>query len=46
MLDELFDPLGLKPPVAAKSDIMSSLITAIETARGVALGVSVILRSL
>jgi len=41
LLDSLFRPLGLKPRIAAECDGASSLITAVESGRGVALAMSV-----
>jgi DNA-binding transcriptional LysR family regulator len=41
LLERLFLPLGLKPRVALECDSASSLITAVETGRGIALAMSV-----
>lgn len=40
LLDSLFRPLGLKPRIAVECDGASSLITAVESGRGVALAIS------
>jgi len=37
--DRLCDPLGIKPRVAVECDTVSSLITAIEAGRGIALAI-------
>lgn len=41
LMDGLFSPLGLKPRIALECDGASSLITAVESGRGVALTLSV-----
>jgi DNA-binding transcriptional LysR family regulator len=41
LIDGLFRPLGLKPRIALECDGASSLITAVESGRGVALALSV-----
>jgi DNA-binding transcriptional LysR family regulator len=41
VLDGLFGPLGVKPRIVAECDTFSSLITAIESGRGIALSTSV-----
>jgi len=41
LIDGLFSPLGLKPRIALECDGASSLITAVESGRGVALALSV-----
>ncbi|SPE52159.1 Transcriptional regulator, LysR family [Verrucomicrobia bacterium] len=38
-LDQLFGPVGIKPGVAVECDTFSSLITAVETGRGIALAI-------
>jgi DNA-binding transcriptional LysR family regulator len=40
-IERLFRPLGVKPRVAVECDSASSLITAVETGRGVAVAISV-----
>ena len=40
-IERLFLPLGVKPRVAVECDSASSLITAVETGRGIALAISV-----
>ena len=40
-VENLFHPLGLKPRLAVECDSASSLITAVETGRGVALSISI-----
>jgi DNA-binding transcriptional LysR family regulator len=40
-IDRLFRPLGLKPRIAVECESDRSLITAVESGRGVALGISV-----
>jgi len=40
-LERLFLPLGLKPRVVVECDSASSLITAVETGRGIALAISI-----
>jgi DNA-binding transcriptional LysR family regulator len=40
-IERLFRPLGVKPRVAVECDSASSLITAVETGRGIALAISV-----
>ena len=40
-LERLFLPLGVKPRVAVECDSASSLITAVETGRGIALAISI-----
>jgi len=40
MLDRMFAPFGIKPRVVAECDTFSSLITAVETGRGIALAIS------
>jgi DNA-binding transcriptional LysR family regulator len=40
-LERLFLPLGIKPRIAVECDSASSLITAVETGRGIALAMSV-----
>jgi len=40
VLDRVFSPLGVKPPVAVECDTASSLLTAIESGRGIALSTS------
>ena len=40
LLDRMFAPLGIKPRVAAECDTFSSLITAVETGRGIALAIA------
>ncbi len=40
-LERLFQPLGVKPRIAVECDSASSLITAVETGRGIALAISV-----
>lgn len=40
LLDRMFRPLGVKPRVAIECDTFSSLITAVETGRGIALATS------
>jgi len=39
-LDQLFGPVGVKPRVAVECDTFSSLITAVETGRGIALAIA------
>jgi hypothetical protein len=39
VLDRLFGPLSVKPRVAVECDTVSSLITAIESGRGIALAI-------
>jgi DNA-binding transcriptional LysR family regulator len=41
VLDGLFGPLGVKPLIVAECDTFSSLVTAIESGRGIALSTSV-----
>ena len=40
VLDGVFSPLGIKPPVVVECDTASSLLTEIETGRGIALSTS------
>lgn len=40
-LDRVFSPLGIKPPIVMECDTASSLLTAIESGRGIALSTSV-----
>ena len=42
VLDRVFGPLGLKPRIAAECDTPTSLFTAIESGRGIALSTTVI----
>jgi len=39
-LDQLFGPVGVRPRVAVECDTFSSLITAVETGRGIALAIA------
>jgi len=41
VLDRVFSPLGIKPPMAVECDTASSLLTAIESGRGIALSTSI-----
>ena len=41
VLDRVFSPLGIKPPIAVECDTASSLLTAIEAGRGIALSTSI-----
>jgi DNA-binding transcriptional LysR family regulator len=41
VLDRVFSPLGLKPPIAVECDTASTLLTAIESGRGIALSTSI-----
>jgi DNA-binding transcriptional LysR family regulator len=41
VLDRVFSPLGIKPPIVVECDTASSLLTAIESGRGIALSTSV-----